>query len=119
MFQKCMSDFCSGEDRLKSNAPGRELRADLMSFSQPKSARRTMRYRVYSGPRGSAGLAGLEKERSFFKEFDTLDDALVWARHLDATDRVALAIDGDDGTSLGKQAIAAALKHSAFGEKVS
>lgn len=74
-----------------------------------------MRYRVYSGPRGSAGMAGLEKERALFKEFDTFDEALGRARHLDATGRVALAIDGDDGTSLGKQEIVAALKHPSFG----
>jgi hypothetical protein len=74
-----------------------------------------MRYRVYSGPPGSADVSALEKDRTLFKEFDTLDDALVWARHLDRSGRVALAIDGDDGTSLGRQEIAAALKHPSFG----
>jgi hypothetical protein len=61
-------------------------------------------------------MAAFERERTLFKEFDTLDAALGWARHLDASGRVALAIDGDDGTSLGKQEIAAALKHPSFGE---
>jgi hypothetical protein len=75
-----------------------------------------MRYRVYSGPRGAERLAAMEKERTLFKEFDNLDDAFSWARHLDATGRVALAIDGDDGTNLGKQEIAAAIKHPSFGE---
>jgi hypothetical protein len=74
-----------------------------------------MRYRVYSGPPGSADVSALEKDRTLFKEFDTLDDALVWARHLDRSGRVALAIDGDDGTSIGRQEIAAALKHPSFG----
>ena len=46
-----------------------------------------------------------------FKEFDTLDGALAWARHLNESGRVPLSIDGDDGTSLNKQEIAAALHH--------
>ena len=36
-----------------------------------------MRYRVYSGPRGSAELAPLEKEKMLFKEFEHLDAALA------------------------------------------
>jgi len=56
-------------------------------------------------------VSPLEKERLLFKEFDTLDGALAWARHLDESGRVALSIDGDDGTSLSKQDIAAALGH--------
>jgi len=43
-----------------------------------------MRYRVYSGPRGSAELAPLEKEKMLFKEFEHLDARWVgrstWAR---------------------------------------
>ena len=69
-----------------------------------------MRYRVYSGPRGSAAPSPLEKERVLFKECDSLDAALGWARHLAAGDRVALLLEGDDGTRLTKQQIAAALK---------
>jgi|SRR4051794_28571902 hypothetical protein len=71
-----------------------------------------MRYRVFSGPPGSGPVSPLEKERLLFKEFDSLDAALAWARHLQESGRVALAIDGDDGTSLTKQDIAAALRHS-------
>lgn len=70
-----------------------------------------MRYRVFSGPPGTGALSPLEKERMLYKEFDTLDGALAWARHLNESGRVALSIDGDDGTSLGKQEIAAALRH--------
>ena len=70
-----------------------------------------MRYRVFSGPPGSDPVSPLEKDRLLLKEFDTLDRALAWARHLDETGRVALAIDGDDGTNLSKQEIAAALRH--------
>jgi hypothetical protein len=72
----------------------------------------TMRYRVFSGPIGSGPMSPFEKERLLFKEFDSLDGALAWARHLQEQGRVALAIDGDDGTSLTKQEIAAALRHS-------
>jgi hypothetical protein len=71
-----------------------------------------MRYRVYSGPRGSAAPSPLDKERMLFKEYDSLDAALGWARHLAAGDRIALLLEGDDGTRLGKQEIAAALRHA-------
>jgi hypothetical protein len=68
-----------------------------------------MRYRVYSGPRGSAELAPLEKEKMLFKEFEHLDAALGWAEHLGKGGRVPLLIEGDDGTRLDKREIAAAL----------
>jgi hypothetical protein len=70
-----------------------------------------MRYRVYSGPRGSGEISPLDKERMLFKEFDDLDGALGWAQHVADTDRVPLLIEGDDGTRLGKLEIAAALRH--------
>lgn len=50
-----------------------------------------------------------------FKEFDTLDGAIGWARHLGANGRVPLLIEGDDGTRLDKQDIAAALVHAGQG----
>jgi hypothetical protein len=53
----------------------------------------------------------LEKDRLLYKEFNTLDDALAWARHVNAGGRVALLIEGDDGTHLGKREIADALHH--------
>jgi hypothetical protein len=70
-----------------------------------------MTYRAYSAPRGSADIAPLEKDRLLYKEFDTLDGALAWARHVNAGGRVTLLIEGDDGTRLGKQEIAGALHH--------
>jgi len=70
-----------------------------------------MLYRVFSGPPGTGAPSPLEKERMLFKEFDTLDGALAWARHLSESGRVALSIDGDDGTIMSKQEIAAALRH--------
>ncbi|MBX6427274.1 MAG: hypothetical protein IRZ09_15310 [Variibacter sp.] len=70
-----------------------------------------MAYRVYSGPRGAEVVSPLEKEKMLYKEFGTLDQALGWARHVNATRRVALLIEGDDGTRLTKREIANALHH--------
>jgi len=70
-----------------------------------------MTYRVYSGPRGSEAISPLEKDRHLYKEFSALDEAMSWAGHLDKSGRVALLIEGDDGTRLTKQQIAAALKN--------
>jgi hypothetical protein len=72
-----------------------------------------MKYRVYSGPRGSAAISPLDQYRMLFKEYDTLDGAFGWARHLTESGRVPLLIEGDDGTRLDKQDIAAALPHAA------
>jgi hypothetical protein len=70
-----------------------------------------MTYRTYSGPRGSESIAPLDKDRLLYKEFDTLDAALAWARYVNGAGRVALLIEGDDGTHLGKHEIAGALHH--------
>jgi hypothetical protein len=77
-----------------------------------------MTYRTYSGPRGSQAIAPLDKDRLLYKEFDTLDGALAWARHVNGRGQVTLLIEGDDGTHLDKRQIATALHHSehaAFG----
>ncbi len=68
-----------------------------------------MAYRVFSGPRGSEAISPLDKEHALYKEFGQLDEAFNWARHLSRSDRVALLIEGDDGTRLSKQEIAAEL----------
>jgi hypothetical protein len=70
-----------------------------------------MRYRVYSGPSGAERISPLEKDRLLFKEFSALDDAFAWAEHVGTTGRVALLIEGDDGTQLTKHEIAGALRH--------
>ena len=75
-----------------------------------------MTYRVYSGPRGSESLSPIEKDRHLFKEFGVLDEAMSWARHVNGSGRVALLIEGDDGTRLTKQQIVAALKSPSFPE---
>jgi len=69
-----------------------------------------MTYRVYSGPRGSQSISPLEKDRHLFKEFSVLDEAMGWARHINDGGRVALLIEGDDGTRLTKRQIVTALK---------
>lgn len=71
-----------------------------------------MSYRVYVGPPGTEKISPLEKDQLLFKEFASLDDAFGWARHVNGSGRVTLAIDGDDGISLDKREIAAALQHS-------
>ncbi|MGA3307188.1 MAG: hypothetical protein ABSD08_01060 [Xanthobacteraceae bacterium] len=70
-----------------------------------------MTYRVYSGPRGSQSISPLEKDRHLYKEFSVLDEAMSWARHINDSGRVALLIEGDDGTRLTKQQIVTALKN--------
>lgn len=69
-----------------------------------------MAYRVYSGPRGSETLSPLDKERQLYKEFGLLDEAISWAHHLHESGRVALLIEGDDGTRLSRQQIVTTLK---------
>lgn len=69
-----------------------------------------MRYRVFSGPPGSAEPKPLEKEQMLFKEFTSLDDALAWSRHLETERRVPLLLEGDDGTRMDKRVIADALR---------
>lgn len=74
-----------------------------------------MAYRVYSGPPGTEKIPPMEKDRWFYKEFGQLDDAIGFARHLGGTGRIALLIEGDDGTRLGKDEIATVLRHEGEG----
>ena len=69
-----------------------------------------MSYRVYSGPKGSGDISPLAKSQNLFKQFEALDEALSWARHLDETGRVALLIEGDDGTRMDRRTIGDALR---------
>lgn len=70
-----------------------------------------MAYRVYSGPKGAPALKAIDKDRMLYKEFSALDEAMSWARHVNETGLTALLIEGDDGTSIAKQEIVAALRH--------
>jgi hypothetical protein len=68
-----------------------------------------MSYRVYSGPKGSDDISPMNKSQTLFKQFDVLDEALSWARHVGQTGRVALLIEGDDGTRMDRREIGNAL----------
>jgi hypothetical protein len=74
-----------------------------------------MSYRAYSGPAGSEPMSYLDKERMLFKEFGTLDEAIAWADHVKHSGRVALLIEGDDGTRLDRGDIAKALHRFSSG----
>lgn len=75
-----------------------------------------MTYRVYSGPRGSQSISPLDKDKHLFKEFGSLDEAMNWSRHINNGGRVALLVEGDDGTRLTKQQIVTALKSPDAGD---
>jgi hypothetical protein len=83
-------------------------------FTKHQARAVTMTYRVYSGPRGSEPISPIEMSRLLFKEFHSMDAALSFARHLDVAGHVALRIDGDDGSMLDKQDIAAAIGHPQY-----
>lgn len=68
-----------------------------------------MRYRVYSGPKGSEKISPLTKEKMLFKEFASMDEALAWSRHVEQEGRTPLLIEGDDGTRMDRRDIADAL----------
>ena len=63
-------------------------------------------YRAYYGTPGSDRVPPLEKDRWPSKQFLSLDDALLWARHVAKRGTSVIAIDGDDGTQLSKTEIA-------------
>ena len=68
-----------------------------------------MTYRVYSGPKGSGEISPLAKEQMLYKESNSLDEALSWARHVNQDGRVPLLLEGDDGTRMDRRAIGDAL----------
>lgn len=70
-------------------------------------------FRVYSGAPGCAPPGPLDKGQRLFKEFDKLDEAIGFAHHLQASGRVALLIEGDDGTRLDRNDLADALHRRA------
>ncbi|MDI3467985.1 MAG: hypothetical protein OJF62_000048 [Pseudolabrys sp.] len=68
-----------------------------------------MAYRVYSGPAGVSDVS-LTRDNMLFKEFATLDEAFLFARHLERGGTTPLLIDGDDGTRMNKREIGEALR---------
>jgi hypothetical protein len=73
-----------------------------------------MQYRLYSGPRGAEPIRAIDKDKMLFKSFNSLDEALGFAHHLDRAGQVALLIEGDDGDSFDRKEIAALLQHGDF-----
>jgi hypothetical protein len=71
-----------------------------------------MRFRAYSCPRGSEKIRPFDTDSMPFKECESLDDALMWARRVNRGGHTVHLIEGDDGTHLVKQEIANALKHA-------
>ena len=69
-----------------------------------------MRYRVYSGPKGSDDISPIAKEKMLYKEFTSMDEALSWSRHVEQEGRTPLLIEGDDGTRMDRREIADALR---------
>lgn len=69
-----------------------------------------MAYRVYSGPKGAGEIVPIEKSQMLFKQFNVLDEALSWARHVERTGRIPLLIEGDDGTRMDRRAIINAVR---------
>ena len=69
-----------------------------------------MTYRVYSGPRGSKSSLRRRRIAISSRSSACLDEAMSWARHINNSGRVALLIEGDDGTRLTKQQIVTALR---------
>lgn len=67
-------------------------------------------YRVYSAPKGVDDFSLIARRRTLFKQFETFDDALAWARNVDQAGDVPLIIDGDDGTYVDRVELAAMLR---------
>jgi len=67
-----------------------------------------MAYRVFSGRRCRPTFRA-HQERMLFKEFNSVDEALWWARHLDSERPRALLIEGDDACVLNRREIGEAL----------
>jgi hypothetical protein len=73
-----------------------------------------MSYRLYLGPAGAEELKSSEGG-ALYKEFRLFDDALHFARSLRRKDRVALLLEGDDGTRMNRREIAAAVEQNSAG----
>jgi hypothetical protein len=67
-------------------------------------------YRAYYGTAGCGPVPPLEKDRWPFKEFTTLDDALLWTREVVKRGATVAAIEGDDGTNLSRSEIASCVR---------
>jgi hypothetical protein len=62
------------------------------------------------GPKGSPDIKPFDRAQALFKQFEALDEALSWARHVEDTGRVPLLIEGHDGTRMDRREIGNALR---------
>jgi hypothetical protein len=67
-----------------------------------------MSYRLYLGPAGAEDLKTSDRS-ALYKEFRLLDEAIQFARSQRRKERVALLLEGDDGTRMNRREIAAAI----------
>lgn len=63
-------------------------------------------FRAYYGTAGCGTVPPLEKDRWPFKEFTTLDEALLWTQEIVKRGTAVIAIEGNDGTQLSRSEIA-------------
>lgn len=70
-----------------------------------------MSYRLYLGPAGVEDLKASEGG-ALYKEFRLFDEAIHFASSLRRKDRVALLLEGDDGTRMNRREIAAAVEQN-------
>jgi hypothetical protein len=89
---------------------GQGERLRLIIFGLEERQEQAMTYRVYSGPKGSEDVTPFTKSSMLFKEFGTIDEALLWARHIEETGRVPLLLEGDDGTRMNRRELNNALR---------
>jgi hypothetical protein len=66
--------------------------------------------RAYYGPAGAGQPRPVARDQWPFKEFGDLGEALLRARAAVDKNLAVIAIGGDDGTQLGRGAIAASLR---------
>jgi hypothetical protein len=69
-------------------------------------------YRAYYGTAGCGPVPPLEKDRWPFKQFTNLDEALLWTRAAVNRGTAVIAIEGDDGTQLGRNEIASGVRQT-------
>jgi hypothetical protein len=67
-------------------------------------------YRAYYGAEKGTGVPPLEKERWPCRQFENLDQALLWSQAVAKHGTAVIAIEGDDGTQLNRSEIAGYLR---------
>jgi hypothetical protein len=69
-------------------------------------------YRAYFGTQRDGPVSPIEKDRHQVKAFPDLDEALLWSGEVMSRGTSVTAIEGDDGTHLDKNEIAAYARHA-------